>query len=140
MFNLVCYLLNQLLRLSCPYGYYLAINYLCYPIQSRPTNVTQSPSLSSSVTSSNLSSQAMGGNTTESPKSIVSEPSNAQNDTVIVKDVKLPSGSVDTKAMDYFHRALNIAKLHNVTNQTIAIMNPQNNVYGDASKSPFAIS
>jgi len=41
---------NQLQTLSCPYGYYLATNYLCYPIQSLPTNVTQPPSLSSSVT------------------------------------------------------------------------------------------
>lgn len=41
---------NQLQTLSCPYGYYLATNYLCYPLQPRATNVTQPPSLSSTVT------------------------------------------------------------------------------------------
>jgi hypothetical protein len=40
---------NQLQTLSYPYGYYLATNYLCYPIQPRPSNVTQPPSLNSSV-------------------------------------------------------------------------------------------
>jgi hypothetical protein len=52
---------NQLQTLSCPYGYYLATNYLCYPLQSRPTNATQPPSLSSSVTNFGSPTQIING-------------------------------------------------------------------------------
>lgn len=45
---------NQLQTLSCPHGYYLATNYLCYPLQPRPTNVTQSPPLFNSTASTNF--------------------------------------------------------------------------------------
>jgi hypothetical protein len=52
-----------------------------------------------------------------------------EDNKTIIDNVEVPPSSVDQNALEYYHKAIDVATLHNASSDTISILNAQNQVY-----------
>jgi len=52
-----------------------------------------------------------------------------EDNKTIIMGVEVPSDNVDQNAIDYYHKAIDAATLHNASSDTINILNAQQQVY-----------
>jgi hypothetical protein len=60
---------------------------------------------------------------------VASAKAQQEDNRTIIGGVEVPSDNVDQNAIDYYHKAIDVATLHNASSDTINILNAQNHVY-----------